>query len=136
MKKLLALWTVTIVMVSCNTKSADNTKVLSASSDSAEYKAFAKWKQAKEDAAKKGNTAIYKEAPGAGSTTSTTDATPKKKGWSKAAKGAVIGGVAGATAGAIINKRAPAVGAVVGGVIGAGAGYEIGKSKDKKDGRN
>ena len=136
MKKLLVIWTVTMVIVSCKSKTADNTKVLSSSSDSTEFKEFAKWKKAKEEAVNKQNTVIYKNAPAVGTSTSATNATPKKKGWSKAAKGAVIGGVAGATAGAIINKRAPAVGAVVGGVVGAGVGYEIGRSKDKKDGRN
>ena len=58
-----------------------------------------------------------------------------KKGWSKAAKGAVIGGAGGAIAGAVINKRNRAAGAVIGGVIGAGGGYAIGRSMDKKDGR-
>ena len=71
-----------------------------------------------------------------GSANSTSTNTAKaKKGWSKAAKGAVIGGVAGGAAGAIINKRNRVVGGVVGGVIGAGVGYGIGRSMDKKDGR-
>ena len=69
------------------------------------------------------------------SSSSNTAKAPQKKGWSKAAKGAVIGGVAGGAAGAIINKRNRVVGGVVGGVIGAGVGYGIGRSKDKKDGR-
>jgi hypothetical protein len=59
----------------------------------------------------------------------------EKKGWSKAAKGAVIGGVTGAAAGAILNKKNRAVGAVIGGVIGAGGGYVLGRGMDKKDGR-
>ena len=59
----------------------------------------------------------------------------EKKKWSKAAKGAVIGGVIGAGSGAVINKRNRAIGAVIGGVLGAGAGYGIGRSIDKKDGR-
>jgi uncharacterized membrane protein len=59
----------------------------------------------------------------------------EKKGWSKAAKGAVIGGVAGAAGGAIINKKNRVVGAVVGGVLGAAGGYGIGRTMDKKDGR-
>ena len=54
---------------------------------------------------------------------------------SKAAKGAVIGGVAGAAAGAVLNKKNRAVGAVIGGVIGAGGGYVLGRGMDKKDGR-
>ena len=59
----------------------------------------------------------------------------KKKGWSKAAKGAVIGGVGGAAAGAVINKKNRALGAVIGGVVGAAGGYGIGRGMDKKDGR-
>jgi len=59
----------------------------------------------------------------------------EKKGWSKAAKGAVIGGVAGAAGGAVINKKNRAAGAVIGAVIGAGGGYVIGRKMDKKDGR-
>ena len=59
----------------------------------------------------------------------------KKKGWSSAAKGAVIGGVAGAAGGAVINKRNRAAGAVVGGILGAGVGYGIGRNKDIRTGR-
>ncbi len=72
---------------------------------------------------------------GSGSGTSTSQAPAKKKGWSKAAKGAVIGGAGGAVVGAVINKRNRGVGAVIGGVLGAGAGYGVGRSQDKKDGR-
>lgn len=65
----------------------------------------------------------------------TAKAPVRKKGWSKAAKGAAIGGVAGAAGGAIINKRNRVVGGVVGGVLGGAVGYGIGRSMDKKDGR-
>lgn len=61
--------------------------------------------------------------------------TTQKKGWSKAAKGAVIGAGSGAVLGAVIHKRNRALGAVIGGVVGGGVGYGIGRSKDKKDGR-
>lgn len=61
--------------------------------------------------------------------------TTTKKGWSKAAKGAVIGGGTGAVLGAVINKKNRTAGAVIGGVIGAGGGYVIGRTMDKKDGR-
>ena len=64
-----------------------------------------------------------------------TAETAKKKGWSKAAKGAVIGGAGGAVLGAVINKRNRVLGGVIGGVIGGGVGYGIGRSKDKQDGR-
>ena len=60
----------------------------------------------------------------------------ENKGWSKKAKGAVIGAGTGAAAGAVIHKKDRVVGGVVGGVVGAAAGYGIGRQKDKKDGRN
>lgn len=66
---------------------------------------------------------------------STATSEKKKEGWSKAAKGAVIGGVAGAAGGAVINKKNRAAGAVIGGIIGAAGGYGIGRTMDKKDGR-
>lgn len=56
----------------------------------------------------------------------------KKKGWSKAAQGAAIGGVTGAVGGAILSKK-KGLGAVVGGIVGAAGGYIIGKGMDKKD---
>jgi hypothetical protein len=58
----------------------------------------------------------------------------KKKGWSKAAKGTVIGAGSGAVVGAVVSKK-KGKGAIIGGAVGAGAGYIIGRSKDKKDGR-
>ncbi len=57
----------------------------------------------------------------------------KKKGISDAAKGAAIGGVGGAIAGAVIGKGTK--GAVIGGIIGAAGGYILGRGKDKKSGR-
>jgi hypothetical protein len=69
------------------------------------------------------------------SETAETAKAQKKTGWSKAAKGAVIGGVAGAAGGAIINKKNRVLGAVIGGVVGAAGGYGIGRTMDKKDGR-
>ncbi len=48
------------------------------------------------------------------------------------AKGAVIGGLGGAAAGAIINKKNRVVGGAVGGAAGAGLGYVIGKNADNK----
>ena len=59
---------------------------------------------------------------------------PQKKGWSSAAKGAVIGAGAGAVTGILVDKK-NARGAVIGGVVGAGTGYVIGRAKDKKTGR-
>lgn len=64
-----------------------------------------------------------------------TPAPEKKKGWSNKAKGAVIGGVVGAGAGAVISKEKKAQGAIIGGVVGAAAGYGLGAILDKKNGR-
>lgn len=66
---------------------------------------------------------------------STSGQAAKKRGWSKTAKGAVIGGAGGAVIGAVVNKKNRAAGAVIGGVLGAGTGAVIGRSQDKKDGR-
>ena len=55
-----------------------------------------------------------------------------KKGWSNKAKGAAIGGGAGAVTGALVS-HSKAKGAVIGGAVGAGAGYLIGRHKDKKN---
>lgn len=55
-----------------------------------------------------------------------------KKGWSKAAQGAVIGGATGAVGGAIISKH-KGTGAAIGAAVGAASGYIIGKDRDKKD---
>lgn len=75
-----------------------------------------------------GSSGGTESSSGTGSNTST-----RKKGISKAAKGAIIGGVGGATVGAVIGKNGK--GAVIGGVIGAAGGYIIGRKQDKKDGR-
>ena len=63
-----------------------------------------------------------------------TSTVPQKRGWSKAAKGAVIGGASGAVVGAVVSKN-KGKGAVIGGVAGAAGGYILGRSKDKKEGR-
>jgi hypothetical protein len=69
----------------------------------------------------------------ASSSNASTTTTTQKKGWGKAAQGAVIGGVGGAVAGTVIGHNAKA--AVIGAVVGGTGGYIIGRSKDKKDGR-
>jgi YMGG-like Gly-zipper len=61
--------------------------------------------------------------------------TTVKKGWSRRAKGAAIGGGGGAILGAVIHKNNRLVGGAIGGAIGAGLGYVIGNELDKKHGR-
>ena len=85
-------------------------------------------------------TTVYKPGTSSSSTTTTTTTnnggngttTSRKTGWSKSAKGAVIGGVGGAVVGAVVGKGK---GAIIGGVLGATGGYIIGRGQDKKDGR-
>ena len=71
----------------------------------------------------------------ASGTTNAAKAPQKPKGLSKAAKGSIIGGVVGAGAGAIIDKKKPVRGAVIGAATGAGVGYTIGRAGDRKSGR-
>lgn len=62
----------------------------------------------------------------------TTQAEPaKKKGWSNAAKGAVIGAGVGAATGAIVSKK-KGTGAIIGGLAGAGVGAGTGAIIDSK----
>lgn len=68
-----------------------------------------------------------------GSGTASAPASTQRRGMSKAAKGAIIGGVGGAVAGGVIGKNAK--GAGIGAVVGAAGGYIIGRSKDRRDGR-
>ena len=57
----------------------------------------------------------------------------RRRGISKGAKGAIIGGVGGAVIGGVVGKNVK--GAVIGGAVGAAGGYIIGRSKDRRDGR-
>lgn len=97
--------------------------------------------QAKKDARTSASTQRINSSRYSGSSSTTTkyggtsaQTANKKEGWSEAAKGATIGGLAGAVGGAIIDKK-KGRGAVIGGVVGAGTGYVIGRSKDRKSGR-
>ncbi|WP_113661427.1 YMGG-like glycine zipper-containing protein [Pedobacter nanyangensis] len=86
-------------------------------------------------AARRSNATSYS----AGSTVTTSSAgvtttQAKKKGWSDAAKGTAIGAGVGALGGILIDKN-NARGAIIGGLAGAGAGYAIGRAEDRKSGR-
>lgn len=62
----------------------------------------------------------------------TASAAPaKKKGWSSAAKGAVIGAGVGAITGAAVSKK-KGEGAIIGGLAGAGVGAGTGAIIDSK----
>lgn len=69
--------------------------------------------------------------------TTAAPAAEQKKGWSGAAKGAVIGAGVGAVTGAVIDKDKPGRGAVIGGLagggLGAGTGAILDSEKKKKE---
>ena len=147
---------IAVLVISCNTQPkadnnrSDSTKLVTDTTGLADYQAWkaqneladqnTKEQQENKSTSKtvKKSTSVKSENASA-STTSTGDSssgTTQKKGWSKTAKGAVVGGAVGATTGAVINKKNRAAGAVIGGVIGAGTGAVIGNEMDKKDGRH
>jgi uncharacterized protein YcfJ len=141
-----------VVMASCNTKpqSGDNKNIDSTSlaADTTGLAAFQAMKaqnelgiknDEKQQEEKSSSKTVKKTTSGTSSSSnnnSTSTSSTQKKGWSKTAKGAVIGGVVGAGTGAVVNKKNRAAGAVIGGVIGAGTGAVIGNKMDKKDGRH
>ena len=162
MKKILSIVTVAALVAACNTSprtvedSAKNTSY----ADTVGLAKFQAWKAQNELASydeynmppTQSSTEITQKAVRSsapvrkttsksrsvnetGTMSSQSQNTAKKKGWSKAAKGTVIGAGTGAVVGAVVNKRNRAVGAVIGGIAGGAVGYGIGRSKDKKDGR-
>ena len=154
MKKILPALGIVAVFAACNTKQSAAEQELAilkakqATIDSmnivAEEKEFekantvayapaAKRSAAKRSSARTSQYASYSEP--AVLPTATPAPAEKKKGWSNKAKGAVIGGVVGAGAGAVISKEKKVQGAIIGAVLGAGAGYGVGAILDKKNGR-
>lgn len=147
MKRILYTTTAVVVSAAMLVSSCknDNNKLESGSIpvtpnsiSQSEYNEFKEWKQQQQNAQTKTTApapktvVVHKHY-----TVNQTEpvAQHKKKGWSKAAKGTAIGAGAGAVAGAVLVKKNRALGAVVGGVVGGGVGYEVGRAKDKKDGR-
>jgi len=165
MKKLLPILSILIVSVillaACNSKppaDLDSGKVLT-SVDTAGLADFQKWKTLNElkdplvyyqqgpeastnQVARKttrSHSSVQKTSNSTGGTLNSESQYPAKttakKGWSRKAKGAVIGGGGGAILGAVINKNNRLVGGAIGGALGAGIGYVIGNELDKKHGR-
>ena len=162
MKRVIPMVLIAAIFLSaCNTNSKTRAEVAS-QSDTTGLAEFRQWKQQQEFMNQvaayqmaMGNQAVQQQAysqparrtTSARRTSASSNRTvyssessgaakaPQKNGWSKAAKGAVIGVVAGGVAGAVINKRNRVAGGVIGAVVGAGGGYVIGRGMDKKDGR-
>lgn len=154
MKTQFLILSAVIIITSCNTqpkadgnRSSDSTNLSADTTGMAEFNA---WKaqneigtqnpeEQKGDKSSSGTTnktTTVSKSSSSNNNATTASGTTHKKGWSKTAKGAVIGGVVGAGTGAVINKKNRAAGAVIGGVIGAGTGAVIGNKMDKKDGRH
>ena len=136
---------VTVMLAACDNspKTAETTMVLKSDSTFVVQPELPVVKEEPATVKPVEKTVTAKKTTASKSTTTTSTSTSEssntaatKKGWSKTAKGAVIGGVVGAGTGAIVNKKNRAAGAVIGGVIGAGAGAVIGNEMDKKDGRH
>ena len=154
MKKILPALGIVAVFAACNTKNTaaeqelailkakqatiDSMNIVAeekalASENTVAYASAIKRTTAKRPAARTSRYASYSEP--AVLPTATPAPEEKKKGWSNKAKGAVIGGVVGAGAGAVISKEKKVQGAIIGGVVGAAAGYGVGAILDKKSGR-
>jgi hypothetical protein len=155
MKSVFLGLSAAILIASCNNEgnSSVSTPVdtVNSTQDTAGMAEFQAWKaqQEKDSIERAAALAEKREAPRKTSSTTRNNSTESssgdissesgnsaeaKKGWSKTAKGAVIGGVVGAGTGAVVKKNRTK-GAIIGGVVGAGAGAVIGRDMDKKDGR-
>jgi hypothetical protein len=140
MKRILTIVAFAALAAGCNSNANENAKIddsIRVAKEQAKLDSFERAEQteravenalAKERAATQNNQNLSTATPAPNSTEA------EKKGWSSAAKGAVIGGVVGAGTGVLIDKK-DARGAVIGGAVGAGTGYVIGREKDKKSGR-
>lgn len=124
-------------MGACNSKPAATESSAAKAQDTLLIKAKAKASTPVTATQEAANSSSASTKTGISEMSSESDNTAKtKKGWSKTAKGAVIGGVVGAGTGAVVNKKNRGVGAVVGGAAGAGVGAIIGNEMDKKDRRH
>ena len=154
MKKLLPILGIAffaiVLFASCVSKQSSDQSALN-TIDTTGLAQYDAWKKQQEFAAQyaiyeaavakntpaKSNQAVARKAKETTGSMSTSTSYPakaavKKKGWSNAAKGAVIGGVVGAAGGAVIYKKNRVLGGVIGGVVGAAGGFGIGKHLDKK----
>ena len=135
MKLQYLLFSATVLVGACNSKPTSTEQAAPKTHEATVAKT--KVKEAKAETANSSTETVASTNTNSTEMSSESDNTAKaKKGWSKTAKGAVIGGVVGAGTGAVVNKKNRAVGAVVGGAAGAGVGAIIGNEMDKKDGRH
>ena len=156
MKKLFFLLTVVTVFAACKNKvnSIPKNMVLvdttglsqsNATTDAAKVNNSGNYTWGSAEKSRNTSHPVYKDNNTTATNTTTTNttttttpaatqATPRDKGWSDAAKGTVIGAGTGAVVGAIVSKD-KGKGAIIGTIIGAGAGYAVGRHRDRKSGR-
>ena len=151
MKHVLSVLAIAAFLGACNERqtAAGTESSVTVTADTTGMAQFKAWKAEQEkqaliDSVKKSEAAKHAVSRKSNSSSTvknetisyeSSNAAEQKKGWSKKAKGAIIGAGTGAAAGAVINKKDRVLGGVVGGVVGGAAGYGIGRHKDKKDGR-
>jgi len=144
MKKLLVIFAATMLTFSCK-NTADQAGVVEESKQAVidsmniemakKEAALARQKsidsmQAVAAAAKRERVVVHHNVASAAPVAQAPAPAAKRKGWSGAAKGAVIGAGVGAIGGAVIDKKKPAQGAVIGGLAGAGLGAGTGAILD------
>ncbi len=156
MKKLLSIFAIAAVMTSCNNSANNEEQIRLAKQATLDSISRVQADQQREEMARQHvidsmnlvaannkparrvierTTVTNSESRNAGYTTpaasAPTAAAPKKKGWTGATKGAIIGAGAGAITGAMVDGR-KGEGAIVGGLLGAGAGAATGAIIDKE----
>lgn len=136
-KKLVSLALIGLLLVSCKPQTTDQAGVIDdtkqATIDSMNVVLEKqKIEMAKQKSIDSMQAIVESQKRSSVSTHTTTTVTEKRKGWSRAAKGAVIGAGVGAAAGAIINKKNHGEGAIIGGLAGAGVGAGTGAILDSK----
>ncbi len=96
---------------------------------------FAKYMNSQSVSAAVTHNAVRRNNSSTTMTSRSTNYAKAKKGWSKSAKYAAIGGGSGIVLGAVLNKRNRVAGGAIGGILGGGLGYILGRAKDKQEGR-
>ncbi|WP_285056433.1 YMGG-like glycine zipper-containing protein [Pedobacter ginsengisoli] len=147
MKYILSIFAIAITLSACNNNAKEEAimkqKAIAAVKDSLKLDSFKRVEEKKKQdeivaarVREEKRTLLLSErndaAPAPRQYSETAPA--KKKGWSSAAKGTVIGAGAGALGGVLIDKK-DGRGAIIGGLVGAGTGYLIGRDQDRKSGR-
>ena len=138
MKQLISIVTIALIVTACNSNAKKETEALKmqqvATIDSlnmvvAKQKIIDSMKAVKV-AHVRSNAKVSGYDAASAETPATSTPVAKRKGWTGAEKGVLIGAGTGAIAGAIIDKK-HGEGAIIGGLLGAGIGAGTGAIIDK-----